>query len=103
MAEVVWTIPALNDLEGILEFIALDKPEAANSLAKKVFERVDKLEEFSKSGTKPKELQATPYRRLVIGPVLIYHRQELDSVFIVHVSRGERHFDLKNIFESEMG
>ena len=68
MAEVVWTIPALNDLEGILEYIALDKPLAANALATKVFERVDKLEEYPNSGTKPKELKGTPYRRLVVGP-----------------------------------
>ena len=103
MAEVVWTIPALNDLEGILEYIALDKPEAANSLANKVFERVDRLEEFPGSGTRPRELKGTPYRRLVVGPVLIYHRQEGSKVFIVHISRAERKFDIKNITESERG
>ena len=29
MAEIVWTDPALNDLEEMAEYIALDKPEAA--------------------------------------------------------------------------
>lgn len=103
MAEVVWTIPALNDLEGILEYIALDKPEAANALAEKVFERVDKLEEYPSSGTKPKELKGTQYRRLVVGPILIYHRQEGNNVFIVHLCRAEREFRLGNIIESEKG
>ena len=97
MAEVIWTIPALNDLEGILEYIALDKPEAANSLATKIFERTDKLEEYPNSGARPKELKRTPYRRLVVGPILIYHRQEGNNVFIVHVSRAEKEFELKNI------
>jgi len=103
MAEVVWTIPALNDLEGILEYIALDKPEAANLLARKIFERTDNLENYPNSGRKPKELKGTPYRRLVVGPILIYHRQEKNNVFIVHVSRAERDFDLGNITGSDMG
>jgi toxin ParE1/3/4 len=103
MAEVVWTIPALNDLEGILEFIALDKPEAANVLAKKFFERTEKLESYPNSGGKPIALKGTPYRRLVVGPILIYQRQEKDIVFIVHVSRAEREFNLGNITGSDMG
>jgi plasmid stabilization system protein ParE len=103
MAEVIWTIPALNDLEGILEYIALDKPAAANSLAKRVFDRVDRLAEFPCSGTKPRELKRSPYRRLVVGPILIYHRHEGSHVCVVHVSRAEKQFDLRNIEESEMG
>lgn len=103
MAEVVWTIPALNDLEGILEYIALDKPEAANVLARKIFERTERLEGYPNSGVKPKELKGTPYRRLVVGPILIYHRQEKNNVFIVHVSRAERDFDLGNIAGADMG
>jgi toxin ParE1/3/4 len=103
MAEVVWTIPALNDLEGILEYIALDKPEAANVLARKIFERTEKLENYPNSGRKLKELKGTPYRRLVVGPILIYHRQEKNNVFIVHLSRAEREFDLGNITGSDMG
>jgi len=103
MVEVVWTIPALNDLEGILEYIALDKPRAANALAEKVFERVDKLKKYPNSGTKPTELKGTPYRRLVVGPILIYHRQEENIVFIVHICRAEREFQLDNIIESDKG
>lgn len=99
MAEVVWTIPALNDLEGILEYIALDKPEAANGLARKVFKRADKLENYPNSGVKPKELKGTPYRRLVVGTILIYHRKEGNIVFIVHISRAERQFKIKNILD----
>ena len=101
MAEVIWTIPAINDLEGILEYIALDKPEAANTLAEKIFERVEKLEKFPESGTKPSELEGTPYRRLRVGPILIYHRQEENRVFIVHICRAERQFRLSNIIDSE--
>jgi plasmid stabilization system protein ParE len=32
MAEVIWTEPALNDLDAIADYIALDNPEAAMAL-----------------------------------------------------------------------
>ncbi|TXL11436.1 plasmid stabilization protein, partial [Methylococcaceae bacterium CS2] len=37
MAQVIWTEPALSDLDAIAEYIALDEPSAAISLVKKVF------------------------------------------------------------------
>ena len=43
MAEVIWAEPALNDLDAIADYIALDNPEAARRLVQKIFERVDLL------------------------------------------------------------
>ena len=39
MARLIWTEPALNDLETIAEYIALDKPDAAKKYVQRVFER----------------------------------------------------------------
>ena len=36
MAEVVWAEPALPQLEEIVAYIALDKPEAAEAVARRV-------------------------------------------------------------------
>jgi len=41
MAEVIWAEPALNDLDAIADYIALDNPEAARRLVQKIFEHVD--------------------------------------------------------------
>jgi hypothetical protein len=38
MAEIIWTESALSDLDAIADYIALDKPEAAHSLVRKVDE-----------------------------------------------------------------
>lgn len=38
MAEVIWSEPALNDLDAIADYIALDNPEAARRLVQKIFE-----------------------------------------------------------------
>ena len=40
MAEVVWAEPALNDLDAIADYIALDNPEAARRLVQKIFVHV---------------------------------------------------------------
>ena len=43
MAEVIWAEPALNDLDAIADYIALNNPEAARRLVQKIFEHVDIL------------------------------------------------------------
>ena len=45
MAEIVWTEPALNDLDKIAEYIAVSNLVAAKKLVKEVFAKVDMLEE----------------------------------------------------------
>ncbi len=42
MAEVIWTEPALADLEAIAEYIALDNPKAAREFVQRVIYRHQK-------------------------------------------------------------
>ncbi|MGJ3244232.1 MAG: type II toxin-antitoxin system RelE/ParE family toxin [Opitutales bacterium] len=93
MAEIIWTEPALADLDAIGDYIALDDDEAARRLIGKVFERVDLLEEHPLLGRVPRDLRNTPYRKLIVNPVYAYYRIEGHKVIIVHVSRAERAFD----------
>ncbi len=97
MAQVVWAEPALQDLDAIADYIALDNPDAAKRLVRKLLETVEQLEEFPESGTRPRELRGTPYRKLTIKPVLVYYRIEEKEIYIVHVVRNERKFSLKRI------
>ena len=41
MAQIIWTEPALSDLDAIADYIALDKPEAARRLVQRVFKHVE--------------------------------------------------------------
>ena len=91
MAEVVWSEQALDDLENIAAYIALDKPTAAQEFVQKVFDRVDKLEIQPESGRRPQELgRKSIYRELVIGPCRLFYRLEKEKLLIVHVMRSER-------------
>ena len=62
MAQLVWTEPALLDLDEIAEYIVLDDPKAARELVQQVFLSVERLEEHPKSGRKPPELKKLRYR-----------------------------------------
>jgi toxin ParE1/3/4 len=91
MAQIVWTEPALNELDAIAEFIALDKFEAAQNLIQTVFGRVEKLKDQPQSGRKPPELpQNSIYREVIVGPCRIFYRAEKAKLIIIHVMRSER-------------
>jgi len=90
MAQLIWTEPALLDLDGIADYIALDDPAAASNYVQKVFDRVERLELYPNSGKRPAELLRTPYREVVVPPCRIFYRTEKDHVLILHVMRSER-------------
>lgn len=90
MAEIVWADPALEQLDEIAEYIALDKPEAASGLVKNVVSTVDRLEQFPESGHIPPEVPNSIYRELHVQPCRIFYRQDDELVLIVHVMKEER-------------
>ena len=90
MAQIIWTDPALEDLNEIAEYIALDKPSVARNLVREVFNKVKRLEDFPNSGRKPPELNKTRYRELIFPPCRIFYRIEEEKVFILYVMRSER-------------
>jgi len=90
MAEIIWTNPALKDLDDIAEYIALSNLQAAKQWVKKVFDKVDRLKAFPESGKKPLELSNLNYREVVVNPCRIFYKIDNDKVFILHVMRQER-------------
>lgn len=90
MAEVIWTEPALSDLDAIADYIALDNSEAAKMLVQNVFRHVGQLTDHPKSGSKPQELKGWRYRQIVEPPCRIFYREEGSRVYILHVMRSGR-------------
>ncbi len=91
MAQIIWTEPALSDLNEIAEYIALDNFTAAQSLVSKVFKKTERLKEFPKSGRVPPKLKESRYREVIVGPCRILYRTEKTKIYILYVMRGERH------------
>src|SRR5476649_1428422 len=90
MAEVIWTEPALSDLEAIADYIALDNPAAAAELVTRVLEHVGQLSAHPRSGSALPELPGWRYRQIIEPPCRAIYRQEQNLVFILHVVRSER-------------
>lgn len=103
MARIIWTEPALQDLDAIADYISLDKPAAASRFVQQVFQRIEQLATHPKSGVVPAELKGTEYRQLVIPPVRIFYRVKKEIVYIVFVMRGERLFRNDELFKRDTG
>ena len=90
MAQIVWTEPALIDLEEIASYIALDKTSAAENLVQKTFDAVERLKQHTNSGRTPPELQNSHFQEIIVDPCRIFYRCQKDTVYILHVMRSER-------------
>lgn len=90
MAEVIWTEPALSDLDAIADYIALENPDAARALVQRVFHHVDQLIDHPRSGSKLPELRGWRFRQIVEPPCRVFYREDSSRVFILHVMRAER-------------
>ncbi|MFT5722639.1 MAG: toxin ParE1/3/4 [Motiliproteus sp.] len=90
MAKVVWTEPALDNINDISEYIAVSNPVAAKQLVSTLFDKVDRLEIFLESGRIVEEIKELGYREVVVNPCRIFYKIEQETVFILHVLRQER-------------
>jgi plasmid stabilization system protein ParE len=90
MAEVIWTEPALSELDAIADYIALENPDAAGALVQRSFHHVDQLIDHPRSGSKPPELRGWRYRQIVDPPCRVFYREDANRVFILYVMRAER-------------
>lgn len=90
MAEIIWTEPAVSDLDEIAGYVALDNPDAASMLVKNTFSKVDRLADFPLSGRNPPELPHSLYREVVVPPCRVFYRVDGEQVLILSVIREER-------------
>lgn len=91
MARVVWTEPAIADLEAIAEYISLDNPAAARALIQRIVQHVRQLSDHPESGVRPRELgPRSRYRQIVEPPCRVFYRFDGRAAYIVHVMRAER-------------
>ncbi|MBT5707611.1 type II toxin-antitoxin system RelE/ParE family toxin [bacterium] len=91
MAKLIWTEPALADLDAIADYIALDDERAAKRLVAKVFDHVEQLNDHPKIGSVPAELRPIKtYRQIVEPPCRVFYRISGKKIYIVHVMRGEQ-------------
>lgn len=90
MVEIVWSEPALADLDAIADFIALEDPAAASALVQRVFSHVEQLAAHPASGSRLPELPRSRYRQIVEPPCRVLYRHDGERVFVLHVMRSQQ-------------
>ncbi len=88
MDEIVWSEPALQDLDDIGSYIALDSPRAAESVVRRIVETVAALAFHPRMGrmgrdvtTRELVVTGTPY-------IAVYRlRERIEIITVMHASR----------------
>jgi addiction module RelE/StbE family toxin len=88
--KVVWTEPALADLEAIWEHIAADVPEHARRMVGRLLDAVEPLEDLPRMGRHIPEAEEPNLRELIVESYRIMYRVRPERVDILAVVHGSR-------------
>jgi addiction module RelE/StbE family toxin len=88
---VNWTDPALDDLDGIFEFIARDAPAYAQIFVQQIMDAADRLEVFPRSGRAVPEAKDEDVREVIFQNYRVVYwivdEARLDITAVMHGSR----------------
>ncbi len=92
MIRIVWTQPAVEDLESIHAYIARDSESYADAIVSEVFEAVERLRRFPLSGRTVPELSDVQTREIIRGNYRVIYDSRRDLVRILSVLHSARRF-----------
>jgi toxin ParE1/3/4 len=87
---IVWSEPAVDDLEAAVEFIAKDSDAYARSLAQLAVDAAESLRRFPNRGHRLPDPKLARFRELIIGSYRLVYLVERKRVLIVAVLHGHR-------------
>ena len=94
MAEVIWTIKAVEQVEQIGAFIEKDSPFQSRRVVQLIVKEARKLKQYPRIGKMIPEVQEERYRELrVFSYRILYKIIDENRIAIVGVVHGSRLFD----------
>jgi toxin ParE1/3/4 len=87
---IVWSDPAVDDLEAAVEFIAKDSGAYARSLAQLAVDAAEALRSFPNRGHRLPDPELARFRELIIGSYRLVYLVERRRVLIVAVLHGHQ-------------
>ena len=87
---IVWSDPAVDDLEAAVEFIAKDSDAYARSLAQLAVDAAESLRTYPNRGHRLPDPKLARYRELIIGSYRLVYLVQKTRVLIVAVLHGHR-------------
>ena len=95
MAKVIYAPEADDDIFGIVESIACDKPEAARNWMRKIRETCDTIATQPNMGEERSGFDVLGCRSFSFGSYVIFFRAIEDGIEVARVIHGSR--DMRNI------
>ena len=86
--KIVWSPLAIERASEIAEYIAQDKPSAAENWINTVFSKVEKLKSSPEIGRLVPEIQNNQFRELIYGNYRIIYRIERNQISILTIRHG---------------
>lgn len=97
MAEIKWTLQALDDLESICLFIGRDSPNAAAVFAQRAFRATDPLVNSPRLGKVLPELEIENIREIILGNYRLIYQIQDERVQVLTVHHGARLLDVDKL------
>jgi addiction module RelE/StbE family toxin len=99
MRKLIWTYPAVDDLQAISDYIGKDSEYYASIFIGELIQSVEKLIEFPEIGRKVPEYQRKDIRELIVQSYRIIYQIEDNRILILTVVHDRR--ELLKLMETE--
>ncbi|MRR16798.1 MAG: type II toxin-antitoxin system RelE/ParE family toxin [Deltaproteobacteria bacterium] len=95
--KIIWSPLAIDRASEIAEYIALDKPTAADKWINTLFSKVEQLTLSPKSGRIVPEIEDEQFRELIYGNYRIIYRIEKKHLSILTIRHGMQILPVEDI------
>jgi toxin ParE1/3/4 len=95
--KIIWSPLAIDRASEIAEYIALDKPSAADKWIATVFSKVEQLASSPEIGRVVPEIGDEQFRELIYGNYRIVYRIEKKQVSILTIRHGKQILPIEEI------
>ena len=95
MRKIIWTKPAVSDLQAIVDYIAKDSKNYAHAFAEKILESVGNLSSFPLIGRFVPEYRKKEIREILFQSYRIIYRVESQKILIITIIHGSRNLEKK--------
>jgi toxin ParE1/3/4 len=97
--KIIWTPLAIERVSEIAEYIAQDKPSAAENWINTVFSKVENIESAPEIGRFVPEIQNNQFRELLYGNYRIIYRIEKKQISILTIRHGMQILPIDEIMD----
>lgn len=84
--QIVWSQTSVEDLKGIVQYIALDDPDAAAKLADHIVQRIETASELPFSNRAVPEKDDQSIREAILKPYRLIYQIDADRC-VIHILR----------------